>query len=100
MTTKTKTLLLNVIFHFMILGFGVRLLFYPEMPDGHWLGLVFMTFVMRPIVAYFYGWNMTLRGTVGDDAPKFHRLSLLVILVTAYIVSLLIWLGVVDHLHN
>jgi len=100
MTTKTKTLLLNLIFHFVILGFGVRLLFLPILPDEHWLVLLGMACVMDPIIAYFFGWNMTFRTTVGDDAPKSHRLFTLVVGVITYIFIFLIWLGMIGHWYD
>ena len=96
MTTKTKTLLANIFFHFGILGLVVRPLYYPNMPDEYWLILVMMIFVMHPIIAYFFGWDMRFKGlAAAADAPNIQRFSHLAMFVFGYIIGLLIWLGVI-----
>ncbi|TLS67210.1 hypothetical protein FEF65_07140 [Mariprofundus erugo] len=100
MTIRTKSFFANLLFHFVVLGFGARLLFLPDLPDGHWFILLVMIFFMDPIIAYFFGWSMSLRGTVGEDAPKYQRLISLVIMVTGYIFIFLTWLGVIGHWYD
>ncbi|TLS73583.1 hypothetical protein FE236_13060 [Mariprofundus erugo] len=95
MKTKTKTLLLNIIFHVVVLGIVVKPLLFPSMPDEHWIALIGLMFIMDPIIAYFYGWDMTLRGTVGADAPKYQRTISVAVLMAVYIFILLMWLGVI-----
>jgi len=95
MTIKTKTLLLNIIFHAVVLGIVVKSLLFPSMPDEHWIALIGLMFIMDPIIAYFYGWDMTLRGTVGAVAPKYQRIISVAILMAVYIFVLLMWLGVI-----
>ena len=97
MTTRAKVLWVNILFHFGILGFIVRPLFYPDMINEYWLILIIMVFLMNPIVNYFYGWEMHLRGCVPADAPKLQRLSLLLLLMVAYAFAFLKWLGVIGQ---
>ena len=99
MTAKTKALLVNIFFHFVVLGVVVRLSFFSDMPGEYWLGLIGMVFLTRPIVAYFYGWDMTFRNTIAADAPKYQRRIAFAISVIVYIVALFIWLGVIGHLN-
>lgn len=95
-SAKALTLLANVIFHFVVLGLVVRHLLFPQMPNEHWIMLIVLTFIMDPIIAYFFGWNMNLGGTVSADAPKFDRTISMVVLAILYICLLLIWLGVIS----
>lgn len=95
MTTETKTLLLNIIFHVVVLGIVVKSLLFPSMPDEHWIALISLMFLMNLIIAYFYGWDMTFRTTVSADAPKYQRIITLLLGVAAYIFILLMWLGVI-----
>ena len=87
----------NILFHFGILGFIVRPLFYPDMPNEYWLILLVMIFFMGPIVAYFFGWEMRLKGYVSADAPKLQRLSLVLLLMVVYAFAFLKWLGVIGQ---
>ncbi|EAU54222.1 hypothetical protein [Mariprofundus ferrooxydans] len=95
MKTKTKTLLLNIFFHVVVLGIVVKPLLFPSMPGEHWIALIGMMYIMDPIIAFFYGWDMTLRGTVGADAPKYQRIITLLVGVAVYIFILLMWFGVI-----
>ncbi|EAU54223.1 MULTISPECIES: hypothetical protein [Mariprofundus] len=100
MTTRAKALLINIFFHFVVLGVGVRLLFFPNLPDGHWFVLLVMTFFMDPIVAYLFGWSMNMRTTVGADAPKSHRFFTFVVGLISYMFIFLIWMGVIGHWYD
>ena len=97
MTKRTKAILINMFFHFVVLGLVVRPLFYPDMINEYWLILIIMVFLMNPIVNYFYGWEMHLRGCVPADAPKLQRLSLLLLLMVVYAFAFLKWLGVIGQ---
>ena len=98
MMTPTKTVSANIFFHFVFLGLIIRPLFYPDMPHEYWLILLAMFFFMNPIIAYFFGWDMNLgAGSVHSDAPKYQRLTSVILGMVVYAFAFLKWLGVIGQ---
>ena len=92
--TPTKTISMNIFFHFVFLGLIVSPLFLPNMPNSHWLGLFVLFLMMNPIIAYFYDWDMNIGAScVPPTSPRSGRLYLLIIMVFCYVFGFLSWLA-------
>jgi hypothetical protein len=94
---KIRVFLFNMFYHFVILGFTIKVLFFPDKPEiQHWLSIVIMVMFMSPIAAYFYGWDMRFKAIIPANAPKHERLFALIIMLIGYSLIFLLWLGVID----
>jgi len=96
---KIKVFLTNVFFHFVVLGFVVKLLVFPTMPDlDHWLTMLIMMMFMNPIAQFYFGWEMRFKGVIPADAPKYKRVTAVAFMIAGYIFMFLSWVGVIERL--
>ncbi len=92
---KFRVIVGIIAFYWVIFGFVIRLTFFPNMPDEHWIVLILMIMLSYNVFAYFYGWTMHIvySHTKPND-PKSHRVTSL--FVSAIGVAILVYAWVRD----